>query len=112
MTYQPTDSEVDELAEKITTALAGLYGFPATPDAVLYLTRRLLQIIWCRRTSEIPALKGEPHSTIGDVRDDDWIIGEIADRYDRFPPLITWRRLYCAFLPPRDGRELSEMEAQ
>ena len=109
-TYQPTDSEVADLTEKVSTALADLSGFPRTPQAVEYFIRRLLQIVWCRPTSEIPALRGVAHGILGDVRDDDWIIGEVSDRFDRFPAPIVWRRLYGEFLPPRDGREIGDME--
>ena len=109
-TCQSNDSEIAELSKKLGTALGGLYDFPKTGEALEYFTRRLLQVVWCCPTSDIPSLKGVPHSVIGDVRDDDWLIGEIADRFDKFPPPITWRRLYCEFLPPRDGREAASME--
>lgn len=109
-TYQPTDSEVAELSKKLGTYLGNLNDFPKTGESLEYFTRRLLKIVWCLTTSEIPALKGVPHSTLGDVRDDDWLIGEVADRFDRFPALIVWRRLHGEFLPPRDGREARDLE--
>jgi len=106
--------------------LGGLNNFPQSREAVEYTIRRLLQIVWCRPTSEIPNLNGPPspgfdtnpyqrliasHPQFDGVPDDDWIIGEVADRFDRFPPLIVWRKLYCEFLPPRDGRQPGDMEA-
>lgn len=107
--YEPKDEEIAIAAAKLADAFGGYHGFPASEKSLLMIAKGFCRIVWQCRTSEIPLFHGEAHPKIGDVIDDDWLIEQALECFQKFPSLIQLRKMYEEFLPPHDGRSSTEM---
>lgn len=107
--YNPTGEEVERAIQKLQDSFGGCYGFPKNDSLLIAIAKGFARIVWDLPISEIPAMKGKEHSVLGNQNDADWIIGEFLERTEKFPSLISIRRIYENSLPPRDGRSSTDI---
>lgn len=98
----------EELAKAITrlSVFEGMYGYPKTHGALITAARCFAKIVHFEAPESWLGFK---HPDWPDVKDDsEWLVERVFETCDKFPMMAEFRRIYCQYFQPRDGREAGE----
>ena len=109
---KPIDQRIMEVANALTV-LSWMPKYPAEPEQFNFFCRALAKFIQtvdrCHWNAEDP--EWNEKYAMGWVNPLAWVVEQVGDTREFFPPPLKWREIYCTHWPPLDHKRPNDLYA-